>query len=211
MVGRSCILRDMTHPTHPSETSAADGCLHLLALRAVDSRGLAPACCNSHQLTHLSATPKISSDGKPLEVQSPFSQTVATVRTPEGLSKSMAMSVLVLIVFTLAAPAGYYLLRYATDPFRTLPSFPIAKYLDDYRGLAGSHYKALLRVENDLGWKDKGGRLMLFSTQDDPRPFAILLPPAVAKGTDFTKGQIYLVEIEVKEGGLIYADQFRKD
>lgn len=60
-------------------------------------------------------------------------------------------------------------------------------------------------MEADLGWKDGAGRLMLFSTADDPRPIAVLIPVAVAKDIYFTKGQTYITEIEVKEGGLIYA------
>jgi hypothetical protein len=77
--------------------------------------------------------------------------------------------------------------------------------------LAGSKFKAELHVEADLGWKDGAGRLMLFSTPDDPRPVAVLIPPAVSNGIYFTKGQTYTLAIEVKEGGLIYADSCQKN
>jgi hypothetical protein len=102
-------------------------------------------------------------------------------------------------------------MRYVNDPYRTLETFPVSKYFDDYQGLAGSKYKADFRVEADLGWKDGAGRLMLFSTSDDSRPIAVMIPAAVANGIYFTKGQTYTAEVEVKEGGLIYADSFQKN
>ena len=42
---------------------------------------------------------------------------------------------------------------------------------------------------------------MLFSTADDPRPIAVFIPSAVGKDIYFTKGQTYIAEVEVKEGG----------
>ena len=40
---------------------------------------------------------------------------------------------------------------------------------------------------------------MLFSTQDDPRLVAVLVPPSVAKGIEFTKGQTYLIESKLRK------------
>lgn len=85
------------------------------------------------------------------------------------------------------------------------------KYLQDSHALYGLKFKAELRVEADLGWKDGVGRLMLFSTTEDARPIAVMMPAAVAKDIYFTKGQTYLAEFEVKEGGLIYATACRKN
>lgn len=97
------------------------------------------------------------------------------------------------------------------DPYRTLERFSISKYLENYHSMAGSRFKANVRVEADLGWKEEIGRLMLFSTADEPRPIAVMVPAAVAKEIYFTKGQSYLAELEVKEGGLIYANACRKN
>ncbi len=92
-----------------------------------------------------------------------------------------------------------------------MENFPVSKYLDGYQALAGSKFKAEFRVEADLGWKDGAGRLMLFTTADDPRPISVLVPAAVSNGIYFNKGQTYLAEVEVKEGGLIYANSFQKN
>jgi hypothetical protein len=114
---------------------------------------------------------------------------------------------LVLLGAILAVVAVHYL----NDPYRTLEEFPVGKYFDDYQSLAGSKFRADVHVEADLGWKDKAGRLMLFSGTDDSRPFAIMIPIGVANGISFDKGQAYTAEVQVKEGGLIYAEAFRKD
>ena len=104
-----------------------------------------------------------------------------------------------------------FAMRYLNNPYRTLETFSVSKYLDNYQSLSGSKYKADFRVEADLGWKEGAGRLMLFSTTDDSRPIAVLIPASVATGIYFTKGQTYTAQVEVKEGGLIYADSFQKN
>jgi len=111
----------------------------------------------------------------------------------------------------LVGAGGFFLTHYLHDPYRTLEVFPVEKYLQDSHALYGLKFKAELRVEADLGWKDGVGRLMLFSTTEDARPIAVMMPAAVAKDIYFTKGQTYLAEFEVKEGGLIYATACRKN
>ncbi len=100
--------------------------------------------------------------------------------------------------------------RYLNDPLRTLEPLPIAKYFENYHALAGSRFKGELRVEADLGWKENVGRLMLFSTSSESRPVAVFMPAHLA-GIYFVKGQTYLAELEVKEGGLIHASSCKKN
>lgn len=100
---------------------------------------------------------------------------------------------------------------YLNDPYRTLEPFPVSKFLDSPRALLGSRFQGELRVEANLSYKDGVGRLMLFSTSDDSRPIAVMVPDAVGKDIYFTKGQTYMAELEVKEGGLIYANSCRKN
>lgn len=146
------------------------------------------------------------------KVLTPFGQTETTVSTSKGSGTKWLLTIVAgLLLVLVGGLAGFYLLRYVNDPYRALAPFPVSLYFENYQGLAGSKFRAQLQVENDLGWKDGGGRLMLFSTKEDPRPMAVMIPAAVASGIYFTKGQIYLVQIEVKEGGLIYADSFQKD
>lgn len=119
----------------------------------------------------------------------------------------IALGVILLVIL---AAGGFFLIRYLNDPLRTLEPFPVGKYMDSYKALAGSKFQGNLRVENDLGWKEGIGRLMVFSFRDDPRPIVVMIPPSLAQ-IYFTKGQSYEGELEVKEGGLIYANSIRKN
>lgn len=109
----------------------------------------------------------------------------------------------------LGISTGTLLTRYLSDPLRTMETFPAGKYFENYRSLAGARFKGELRVEADLGWKDGAGRLMLFSTPSDSRSVAVMIP-AHLPSLYFVKGQTYLAELEVKEGGLVYAISCKK-
>ena len=143
-------------------------------------------------------------------VSSPFADTEGHV-IPRGRKKNALPWVIsaFLLLATLGV-GGFFLWSHLNDPLRTLEPFPVAKYLDNYKALAGSKFRGDLRVENDLGWKDGTGRLMAFSLRSDPRLIVVLIPPPFAQ-TYFTKGQNYSAELEVREGGLIYANSIRKN
>lgn len=145
-------------------------------------------------------------------VASPFAHVEGLV--PQGNSRRSKMvwvSTAVLMLIVAGGIGGWLAMRYLDDPLRTLEAFPVAKYLDSYKGLAGSRFKGNLRVEADLGWKDGVGRLMLFTSPEDNRPVAVMIPAGVANETFFEKGQTYLMALEVKEGGLIYANSCSKN
>ena len=145
------------------------------------------------------------------KVISPFAGSEALVSPRKNSKKLFLIISAGLLLVVAGAIAAVFVMRYLDDPYRTLEAFSVPKYLDDYQALSGSKFKADFRVEADLGWKDGAGRLMLFSTTDDSRPVAVLIPAAVANGVYFTKGQTYTAEVEVKEGGLIYANSFQKN
>lgn len=148
----------------------------------------------------------------PQKVVSPFANAEAVIPSKKSnTGKIVIWCLLGALLIAGGAFSGILLTRYVNDPLRTLEPFPVAKYLDSYKGLAGSKFKGQLRVEADLGWKDGVGRLMLFTCPEDNRPVAVMIPAAVANGIYFTKGQTYLAQLEVKEGGLIYADTCNKN
>lgn len=146
------------------------------------------------------------------DVVSPFAGVEAAI--PEMRRRKPKLFLwtgLVIALLAIASVATVLVSKFLKDPYRTLEPFPVAKYLESHRALAGLRFKAEVRVEADLGWKPDTGRLMLFSVSNEPRPIAVLVPAHVAKDAYFTKGQVYMAELEVKEGGLIYANSCRKN
>lgn len=146
------------------------------------------------------------------KVASPFANATVSVPTkPASRARLVLWIGLALILVIGGAVGGILITSFLRDPYRTLEAFPVNKYFEGHRSLAGAKFKGELRVEADLGWKEEVGRLMLFSTKNDSRPVAIMIPAVVANNNYFTKGQTYLAELEVKEGGLIYANSIRKN
>ncbi len=141
---------------------------------------------------------------------SPFSDAESPVLQRRRKSHLALWVSLGAVLCLVLAIGGLFLSRYLNDPLRTLESFPVGKYLESYKALAGSKFQGNLRVENDLGWKEGSGRLMVFSLRDNPHPIVVMIPPSLAQ-IYFTKGQTYEGELEVKEGGLIYANSIRKN
>lgn len=147
----------------------------------------------------------------PDDVVSPFADVEADIPKQRAKTRGPFFWIAMVLILAVVGLGVVAVIGYLTDPYRTLEPFPIAKYLDNYRSMAGSRFKAQLRVEADLGWKEGVGRLMLFSSADEPRPIAVLVPALIGKDIYFTKGQTYQTELEVKEGGLIYANACRKN
>ena len=143
---------------------------------------------------------------------SPFAQTTSTIEPAhKGHSPSWPLWIVsgVLVVVLLGVVA-YFTYQYLESPYRTLETFPVDKYLSDYRSLSGAKFRADLKVSADLGWQASVGRLMVFTVADDSRPVVVLIPPKLGS-IFFTKGQNYQAALEVGEGGLIYADSFEKE
>jgi len=153
--------------------------------------------------------PDHSSEPTGIPIISPFAD-AETHSFQKGRKSYVVTWIFVGICLLVVLGGGFFLFRYLNDPLRTLELFPVAKYLESYKSLAGSKFRANLRVENDLGWKEGAGRLMVFTVKDDPHPIVVLIPPSLAQ-VYFTKGQNYEGELEVKEGGIIYANSCRKD
>ncbi len=148
----------------------------------------------------------------PDNIVSPFSEVEGQVPQPKrDRSRTILIVGIILLLLVAGAVGGVVLNGYLNDPYRTMEDFPVEKFLDSPRSLAGSKFKAELRVEADLDYKEGVGRLMLFSGLKDSRPLAVMVPEVVGQDIYFTKGQSYIAELEVKEGGLIYANSCKKN
>jgi hypothetical protein len=144
-------------------------------------------------------------------VASPFAQTEVTLpAAPRRLHRTILWITLGVALMIAGGLGGTYVTRFLNDPLRTMEALPAGKYFDNYHSLAGAKFKGELRVEADLGWKEGVGRMMLFSTPADSRPIAVFIPGNLAN-IYFIKGQTYLAELEVKEGGLVYANSCKKN
>ncbi len=151
------------------------------------------------------------SSERPLNpVTSPFSDAEATLGDRRRNPRMFRILCILAVTALLAVGGGTFVMQMLNDPLRTLEPFPIKKYLDGYQSLSGAKFFGNLRVENDLGWKDGVGRLMVFSLAEHSEPVVVMIPAEAAQ-TYFTKGQHYEAELEVREGGMIYANSIRKN
>lgn len=149
---------------------------------------------------------------EPSNIVSPFENAESQVPAPRKDRTRLWIVVgFIFILVAIGAVGGVFLSSYLNDPYRTMETFPVQKFLDNPRSLTGTRFKAELSVEADLAYEEEVGRLMLFSTRQDSRPIAVMIPDSISQDIYFTKGQSYIAELEVKEGGLIYANSCRKN
>lgn len=104
---------------------------------------------------------------------------------------------------------GYYIVSYTKDEFRTLSAFPASEYMEDPERVLGSRFKANMVVDAELGGTLTEGRLYSFREEASQKNLAVVVPPDQAQ-TLFVKGQTYTAELEVGQGGIIYARRFQK-
>jgi hypothetical protein len=152
----------------------------------------------------MSTAPHESSQGF-----SPFSAVPGTRPQPRKRTK-LPLIVGAFLLVALLGVGAIWLVSYLNDPFRKLEPFPVDRYFADYHPLAGLTFRISAQVEADLGWKDGMGRLMAFTPSSESRQLAVFIPPSLS-GVFFNKGQNYMLELRVKEGGLIYATACRKE
>jgi len=158
----------------------------------------------------MNSSPQRTPEEETPSIISPFQQVEdGNVSPTRGSWPWIVWGGIVLLIVALAVAGGVFGSQYVNDPYRTLEIFPVGKYYESYRSLAGSKFKGRLTVQANLGWKEGQGKLMVFSTAEDPRPLAVVVAPKDA-AIAFQKGQTYIAEIEVKEGGLIHAKSFQK-
>lgn len=124
--------------------------------------------------------------------------------------KSKISFVLIALAILVGAAGGFAYFTYFQDSFRKLPEFPSETYFSDFKSLSGIHYKLHGKVDASLGWNKDVGRLMSFKVAGDGRRLAVLLPPSLNE-KEFSKGQDYVMEVEVTDSGLLDLTRLQKE
>jgi len=132
---------------------------------------------------------------------------------PRKANRSVPLSwIIALAALIMLAGGGIYLIRsFLSDPYRGIPELPVAQYVENSLSFRGNTYKVTGRVENQLGWSDKEGRLFSFASDVDGKSFhlGILLPSELSE-VNVQKGQSFEIKVKVVDKGLLQAVQIRK-
>ena len=158
------------------------------------------------------ANPNLEDEDESPRVISPFARTTSTVQ-PKGGGGSGSLALWIvssLLILVIVGVVGYFAYQYLSDPYRTLKPFPMDTYLSDYRSMTGVKFKADLKVSAVLGTPADSGRLLVFTFLNDNRSLVVLIPPKM-NGLYFEKGENYQLSLDVREGGLVYADSCEKE
>jgi len=150
--------------------------------------------------------PKIEKD---VPVRSPFSGIQSPLKSDPKRRSGFGIWVVTGIV-CLAVLAFIFGQRALRDPLRTLQSFPVQEYYENYSSLEGTRFKAELKAVHQVGWKEDVGRLVVFNIDQTENPVVILISPK-DEATSIKSGDRYLAEIRVTEGGLLTAQNLRKE
>lgn len=105
--------------------------------------------------------------------------------------------------------AGFFIFNTASDPLRTLQEFPVESYLRNHESVLGTHFRAELVLDADLGGEIGKGRLFAFRSLTTERLLPVLVPSDLEQSS-FEKGQKYLLELQVQSGGVVVARRCRK-
>ena len=132
---------------------------------------------------------------------------------PRKANRSVPLSwIIVLFALVVLVGGGIYFLRsFLSDPYRGISELPVSQYVDNSLSFRGNTYKVTGRVENQLGWSDKEGRLFSFESDSEGKPLhlAILLPSEL-NDVNVQKGQSFELKVRVVDKGLLQAVQIRK-
>jgi len=132
---------------------------------------------------------------------------------PRNANRTVPLSwIIALVVIVALAGGGIYSLRsFLADPYRGIPELPVAQYVDNSLSLRGNAYKVTGKVENQLGWSDKAGRLFSFESESDGKTFHVgILLPSDLNEVNVQKGQSFEIKVKVVDNGLLQAEQIRK-
>ncbi len=110
-----------------------------------------------------------------------------------------------------AVAAGYFIFTKASDPYRTMQTLNVGAYMENANSLRGNIYRVTGAVWNSLGWSPSDGRLYAIEVGDNtPADLLPVLVPVSLNQVNLQKGQRFIFEIEVGEGGVLLVRSLRK-
>ncbi len=114
---------------------------------------------------------------------------------------------IVLAIIALVAIVGGFALKgRVSDPYRTLPAFPVGEYMQNSNSLRGNTYKLEAVVGEQLQFSASA---RLFSVEASGEPVALLVP-AELREVNIQKGQRFIFKVEVGDKGVLKAIEARK-
>ncbi len=132
---------------------------------------------------------------------------------PRKANRSVPLSwMLALAILVILAGGGIYFLRsFLSDPYRGIPEMPLAQYVENSLSFQGNTYKMTGKVENQLGWSEKVGKLISFESDVDGKSFHVgILLPSELNDVNVQKGQSFEIKVKVVDKGFLQAVQIRK-
>lgn len=129
-------------------------------------------------------------------------------RASRTLSPAWFLAAIALLVVVVAA--GKFVLGRLDDPYRTVPDLDVPAYLENSDALRGNVYKVECRIDSALAWSPLRGRLVSVEVVDGSSAILPLLVPSDLSEVNVQKGQVFEVQIEVVEHGVLVARDMRK-
>lgn len=93
-----------------------------------------------------------------------------------------------------------------SDPYRTLPPFPVKEFMDNANSLRGNVYRVECVIGDQLQYT-QGARL--FTVEIDGEPVGLVVP-AELRDVNVQKGQRYLFKVQVENKGVLKALDAKK-
>jgi hypothetical protein len=106
-----------------------------------------------------------------------------------------------------AIAVGWFLKNRVSDPFRTLPAFPVSEYMENANSLRGNTYKLDGIISDQLGYQQSN---RVFSVKVNGQPIPVVVPSQF-NFLDLRKDGHFQFKVEVAEKGILKAQDVRKE
>ena len=146
------------------------------------------------------------------KINTPFADKQVKASAGQKNFKNNSKYIIVGVALALVVGIGLFLTKgFTSDRYRTLESININELLDSHERLVGGEFKLLATVDNELGTENTRGKLVSFRDSESLKVVPVMINSGELASRVLSKGQRYKLEVEVRNGGLLYAKHFEKD